>query len=195
MPGEKKLIPYKVEKGNRPKIEEVIENCLDGDLQAAAMDFAVWMRENKMPIKLCTSTTRSQRADYMKEPICNILIFNENDWNKVGGHNEGDPQYYKIAPWLIMLDMYEHRIAEEKLDSIKWNHYRPCNCADRSKCWSKGVDRSILNKEFTHICWFDRPLVINPDEKTIEEIKRLLLLEKQARDDYGQRPLAPQFRS
>jgi len=194
MPEEKRVIPYKAGKGNRPKIEEVIECCLSGQLQAPALDFVRFMRENGMPLRIKSSSTRSQRADYMKEPICNIFVYDENDWDKVDKHSEGDPQYYTISPFLIMFDMYEHRIAEERLDSIQWDSFRPCNVCNKD-CWSKGVDRTALNKEFTHICWFMRPLVKNPDEEQLDGMKRLLLLEKQARDEFGQRPLAPQFRS
>jgi len=195
MPHEKQIIPYKTAKGNRPKIEAVIENLLNDDLRKPALEFTNWMRTQEMPFKACnSSSTRGRAADYMKEPICNILVYHENDWDKVDKHNEGDPQYYKISPWLIMLDLYEDRIIEEKLNKIKWDSYRPCDCVDRSRCWAKGIDRTVLNKDFTHICWFMRPTVINPDEKTLGEIKKLLLLEKQARDEYGKRPLAPHFR-
>jgi len=42
------VIPYKVEKGNRPEIELVIENCLDDELRKPALAFASWMRKEKM---------------------------------------------------------------------------------------------------------------------------------------------------
>jgi len=193
MPNEKTVIPYKVQKGNRPKIEEVISSCLDGDLQKSALEFAQFMRDNKIPFKIRSSSTRGQRADYMKEPICTINVYHESDWDKVDSRSEGDPPSYTISPFLIMFDLYENRIAEEKLDNIKWDHFRPCNDCGPN-CWCKGVDRTALNKEFTRICWFDRPSVINPDAAQIDAMKRLLLLEKQARDEFGQRPLAPQWR-
>ena len=51
------MIPYKVQKGNRPEIEEVIASCLDGELRDNALDFAMWMRGMKMPFKIRSSNT------------------------------------------------------------------------------------------------------------------------------------------
>ena len=90
MPEEKKVIPYAVQKGNRPKIEEVIEYCLDGGLRVAALDFAAFMHESKMPFKIYTSTTRGQRASYKGKIICNIFVYAENDWEHVDQHNPGE---------------------------------------------------------------------------------------------------------
>ena len=47
MSDEKKYIPYVVKKGNRPKIEDVIDYCLDGDLKKSALDFAMYMCEKQ----------------------------------------------------------------------------------------------------------------------------------------------------
>ena len=91
MSEEKKVIPYAVQKGNRPKIEEVISACLDGEMKQSALDFAAYMRDNQMPFKLHTSTTRSQRADYGGEHICNIIVYGEDDWKHVDRHSQGDP--------------------------------------------------------------------------------------------------------
>ena len=46
IPDETKNIPYKVRKGNRPTIEEIIAYCLDGELKNAALNFAAFMSEN-----------------------------------------------------------------------------------------------------------------------------------------------------
>ena len=195
MADEKRIIPYKVEKGNRPKMESVIENCLDDELRKPALAFANWMREQKMPFKAChTSTTRVRRSDYMKEPICDIYVFHESDWNKIDKRNEGDPQEYGISPWLILFDLYEHKIANEGLDKIKWDRHHVCSNCAVGDCWGKGTDRTALNKQFMNLCWFNKPTVVNPDAKTIDEVKRLLLLEQQAMDEYGKPPRHPKFR-
>jgi len=91
MPEQKPFIPYKVQKGNRPKIEEVITSCLDGALQTAALDFATFMRESISPFKLHTSTTRSQRADYNGYEICSIIVHGDDSWKYCNGYKEGDP--------------------------------------------------------------------------------------------------------
>jgi len=98
MSREKDVVPYKVQKGNRPKIEDVIAYCLDGDLRIAASEFTAYMRDNKMPFKVSVSTTISQRTDYKGEPICNIMVYGETGWEHVDRHNQGDLAYWTVTP-------------------------------------------------------------------------------------------------
>ena len=179
---DKKIIPYKVKKGNRPKIEEVISSCLDGDLRSTALDFAAFMRENKMPLKLYTSTTRSQRAIYKGRLICHVIVFAENDWDKVGNHNLGDPQYWNLSIILDETEKYKEIIESENLSDIQWNEVFYCGCKDKSHCINPGVDRTALNEKFKNLCCWRGPYVRNPNEANIMKVKRLLKLEQKARD-------------
>ena len=43
MPNEREIIPYKVEKGNKPNIDEIIEHCIYGKIQENAKNFIVWL--------------------------------------------------------------------------------------------------------------------------------------------------------
>ena len=182
MPEEKKVIPYKVQKGNRPKIEEIFEHCLHGKLRETALDFAQFMRENEMKSKLYTSTTRSQVVMYKKEPICNIGVYAEEDWNKINERNEGDPQSLTITLRLHNYDKYKNKIVSEKLDKIKWNEASKCK-KDCLTCCYRGINRVELNVEFKDICWWISTTLFDSDKSQIDAVKRLLLLEKQARDE------------
>ena len=195
MPIENKVIPYKVQKGNRPKIEEVISCCLDGDLRETALNFAMYMRENKMPFKLNTSSTRSQRADYNGERICQIIVYDEEDWKNVWKNIRFDNvsgKHWSISLCLTNINKYKEKIINEKLqlvfgDIIYWCKYGgqgsgkgPC---DPDKSCAGGRDLTIFGDGYNGICMWLWPPVQDPDDKTIKTIKRLLELEKQARDE------------
>jgi hypothetical protein len=196
MEREKKSIAYKVQKGNRPKIEDVIACCLDGDLRIAAIDFAVWMRENKMPFKLNTSTTRSQRADYNGDRICHILVYDDEvDFNHVDRHYPGDPQYWSVSPCLWHWEEYEEVIVSEEWHSIFWDNMRYCNnCGSKGRDAGKipqqpcagGVSKTFFGKDFTGLCKNSTPAfttIRNPDDAAVKAIKRLIELEQKARDE------------
>ena len=186
MSEEKKAIPYKVQKGNRPKIEEVIAYCLNGELQKNAIDFTMWMRENKMPFNLYTSNTRSYRVDYKKWTFCYMFFHHLDDDN-----NEhippGTPSHVKISPTLILFNRYKDIIISENLTNIKWeeDQFHGCNpCRNgNGGCGHKGVDRTIFNENFKLICKWRGLQVKNPDTITFEIIKKLILLDKNAKDE------------
>ena len=192
MTDERKIIPYKVEKGNRPKIEDVISYCLDGDLQKSALNFTTFMNENKMPFKVCTSTTRVQRANYKGEQICHIRVYGENDWEHVDQHHPGDPSYWTVSPNLLHIAKYNSTIITEGLQNILWDNLFYCKnydgnivigCNPNKRC-AGGRTLTMLGKEFKHICWCRSNAIIrNPDETMFNGIKRLIELEQQARID------------
>ena len=187
MENEKKSIAYKVQKGNRPKIEDVIACCLDGELRAVAMDFAVWMRENKMPFKLYTSSTRSQRAAYKNTPICNIIVCIDGD-----NFLSGELKYWSLALNLVHMEKYEPIIRDEGL-RIEFNskisfcgHSRHGNgktACDPDKICVGGRDMTVFGDGYDGICKWLWPFTENPDEAAVKIIKRLLELERQARDE------------
>jgi len=190
---EKKLIPQKVQKGNRPKIEEVIAFCLDGELQKNAIDFTMWMRENKMPFKLYTSNTRSYRVDYKGWTLCYIFLHHIDDQNC--NIHQGKPSFIKISPTLQLLDTYKDIVVSENLTDIKWDDdvfsytckwddafastFTPCG----NGCGRGSVDRTMFNKDFKYICRWRGLKVHNPDKAAFEILKRLLKLDQMARDE------------
>jgi len=87
-------------------------------LREAALDFADFMREHGMVSKIYTSTTRAQVVLYQKEAICNIQVYAEEDWKKVGRQKDGNPQNFSITLRLHRYEVYKDRIADEKLDNL-----------------------------------------------------------------------------
>ena len=189
MSEEKKVIPYKVQKGNRPKIEEVISACLSGDLKDTALDFAIFMRENKMPFKLKSSSTRMQVAEYKSEHICHVFIYAEDDWQYGDQHNQGDPQYWSVTPILNNINKYEGLLMNQEMQNILWNNINYCRhyngngigCNPNKGC-AGGRDLTLLGKKFNGIAYcYPHSRIKNPNATAIANIKKLLELEQKAR--------------
>lgn len=163
---------YKDKKATKPKIEDVIPECLDGDVQKTALDFVAYLRINKMsPI---WATGNSWKSSNKGKGICYVKI----DQNKL-----------LIIPLLDHLNRYKELLINENLQSFIWNNiiYYPCkNCnprcptgRDRS---ATERDRTILGKKFNNFCTGRTPVYFyNPDEVTINFIKKLLVLESKER--------------
>jgi len=143
----KKDILYKVQKGNRPKIEEVISACLDGHLHDIAMDFAVWMRENNLTFKLYTSNTRSHTVGYGDMALCRTFIQSEeemkdNHWLKWDGS-----QYFGITVFLRDIGSYNNAVAAVELNDFIWNNIKHCGQCN-SKCTGERTV-TIFGKELS----------------------------------------------
>ena len=180
----KKDIPYKVQKGNRPKIEEVISFCLDGELREAALGFAAWLRENSLKITLHSSTTRGHNVKIDGEYLCLMLFYGEHDWNHVGKHYPGDPPYWSVSPVLLRWAEYEEIIVSEGWQGIFWDNMRYCNnCLSLERC-TGAVSKTFFGRDLEGLCKPSTPArttIRNPDEAMLSAIKRLILLEKTAR--------------
>jgi len=179
----------RTQKVNKPKIEDVIPVYLDGDMRKIALDFAAYMRENKMQPVWCLSN--AWKAVYKGKCICYIRMpsgpyDNQFDQPRMP---EGDRSrnFWVVTPYLNHISEYEWVIMEEGLhDLISENLYRCNSChPDRDDCALHRKDtRTILGNEVNGLCW-GRPAYWfwNPGEAEINCIKRLLELEKKARTE------------
>ena len=183
------------QKKTRPQIENIIPEFMDGDMKRSALDFAAWLRENKMSPGWA-GFTNAWKAANKGRTICYIKL------GAGSGASNIRNNIWVVAPFLENLDKYEDKVIGENLQGLLWDnvfycvqkpkeslppeeirHYAltyPCNiwnCAP-------GKDMTVCGKELTNICrngnrqhfWFH-----DPDEKTLNAIKRLLELEKEAR--------------
>ena len=191
MQTEREYIPHRVGKGNRPKIEEIICYCLDGNLRQSALDFASWLRENGMKITLHSSTTRGHNAKYKDKYMCLMLFESSDEWKYVKNRTPDDLQYWSVNMQLWNFSKYENIIRNEGLAQLSW---KPNYCAHKKQpdkplinntcnaCSVKGVDKLVFGEDFLQCC-IGFPAVKNPDEAELARIKRLLVLEKEARDN------------
>jgi len=171
----KKIIPYLVQKGNRPTVEEVITYCLYGELRKTALDFVVYMRENNMSFKLCTSTTRGQKIDN----IGYIFMYGPDDWKHSDKHKQGDSPYWGINTSLVM--QHEDIIISGDMQNLFWDKITYCINCDDSCAGAKDV--TLLGKGFVNVC--SRCKIhdfYNPDGETLEGLKQLFVLVKKKTD-------------
>ena len=158
----------------KPKIEDKIPKQLDGDMQKIALDFVVWLRQNKMTLS-SAGFRDAWKANCKGKMICYVKLRN-NEREKTSK--------WVVYPNLAHFGEYEHILVEEGLQNIIWENV--CNCfVCRPECSMKNSrDKIILGKVCEKLCGSRHPLwFFDPNEETIDCIKRLLELEKQARDE------------
>jgi len=160
-----------VQKGNRPTIEEVITYCLYGELYKTALNFVAYMRENNMPFKLCTSTTRVQKI----ENIGYIFMYGPDDWMHSDKHKLGDAPYWGINTSLVV--QHEDIIINEGLQNLFWDKTIHCINCDDSCAGAKDV--TLLGKCFVNVCFRTKIHdFYNPTGATLDGLKQLFVLVK-----------------
>lgn len=187
MPEEKKLTPAQQQAKDKPLIEDIIPVHLDGDVRNRAVGFVAYMRENKM--KPVWASMYTWKCVYKGKGICSIRIAISGERGYSG------PPTWVISPNIEHISMYEESILSEGLQNIIWDNLgycKRCYLCDGSsqKLKAAGLppvhvgDCVVLGKEIKGLC-LGRPCVgvFNPDEAAVNGIKRLLELEKKARDD------------
>lgn len=169
-------------KHKRPKVEEWVKYCLDGEKREQILDFVEWAREMGFKHKIHSTNNSGHNVFYNNEYMCRMMI-----------HAKESPTllYWEITPCLIHLDLYTETINNEDLGNIPW---KPNYCIHKKQpnktlinntcnaCSIKGVDRLAFGEDFVQCC-VSFPAVENPDNAELERIKRLLILEKEARDN------------
>ena len=181
-------ISYTVQKNGKRKIEDFIPEYLDGDKNETAFDFVAHMRENKMSFGWA-GFTNAWKANCKGRCICYINI-GVDEW--------------LVTPYLEHIKEYEDQIINEGLQNFVLDNVIYCAHAYKYKrsegspqikhvglnypcnIWgcAPGKDITVCSKELTNICrngnrqhfWFH-----DPDEATLDAIKKLLEFEKAAR--------------
>jgi hypothetical protein len=172
----------KKQRAIKAKIEDVIPEYLDGDNKKNALEFVAYMRANKMqPAWL---SANFWKAMCKGKSICYIRLpkGDMRSWLLP----EETTNAWTVTPALNHLDAYEDSIIKEGLQSIIWENIYYCRnvllgICNSHKC-APGKSGTILGKEFKNVCHHNQGLwFLNPDETTIDCIKKLLELEQKAR--------------
>jgi len=151
------------------KIEERINNVLSGDTLNNALDFAAFLRANELSPELHDSGD-GWSILYRNDSIGFILV---NGVAEIPG------------PWTVWFnscDFGDNGSVDDDLKETAWAHAsicghfssggKVCGCGDQP-----GFHRTIFGKVFENRC--HSPLMFtNPDAKTLEHVKRLMLMLK-----------------
>jgi len=169
---------YKEQKTIKPKIEDVIPEWLGGDMKQNALDFVAWLRANKM--SPAWASANSWKANYKGKGICYIkLLYSNRDDDK-------NRQYaWVISVYYSDRKKYDALVESEGL----LEHFREkiwyCNCTIGGlpqNCGSR-ADVTILGKEIKDVCGHYYPMYFcDPDATVIDSIKKLIVLERKARN-------------
>jgi len=172
MSEEKTLTLYQQQKATKPSIEDIIAEIIpDGDVKKAVLDLAAYLRANKMSLRWYggnewTAINKGKR-------ICRIAL--GNIWWSGKCSN-----YWHVNLKLTKMSEYEESAMNAGMQKIIWDNIKYCN--NCSGC-APGREMTISGREFKGICHDMFLIIFDPDEATVDGIKRLLELEKKARAD------------
>ena len=179
---------------SKPKIEDFIHEYL-GDMQKNALDFVAYLRANKMSISKYSKEL--WMVKYKSIRMCFIKLYMENEYDTLP---DGNYPAWSINPNLIInnshkyLNDNENLIISEGLQNIIWDNLIRCRfgeqgegkgCSPGKACGNGTKVFTVIGKKITGVCsgceWTTG--INDPDETTINGIKRLLELKKKAIDD------------
>jgi len=194
---------YQQQKATKPPIEDVIPDYLEGDMAELALDFAAYLRENKM--KPSWVLTNQWRAVYKGRQICRVTMYQKHMLNDAKYQSSSCKKFkWIITIYLENIKKYEQTIINENLQRFVWDNVFYCvqkplessppeelrNYASNYPCniWgcTPGKNIMVCGKELTNVCrngnrqyfWCHDPV-----ETTVNAIKRLLELERTAREE------------
>ena len=145
---------------SKPKIEDVMHEVLEGDTLKNGINYVAWLRENKMSPQW--SATNSWKIAYKAHNVCNI--------NLSGSYHNLETGSWRVRAFI---GEYENSLLEEFKEIILKNiEY----CTKCNTC--RGRRMTIFDKELNNVC--GRLHFINPDVKTLECIKLLISMRKNA---------------
>ena len=173
----------RVQKVEKPRIEDVIPKYLDGDIKKDALNFAVYLLENKM--KLAWAVTNGWKVmhkgkviGYIRLPMYeshfrNLKQVEETDWK----------ESWVFTPYLHNLSKYEDLVIAQNLKEFVLNGLHYCVPCLHRFC---ATERTIFGNKTKNLCLGDlyggmALWYVNPKEAEISCLKKLLEFEIQAR--------------
>ena len=160
----------------KPAPEDLIPYCLDGDkgMIELALDFVAHLRATNKA-RLCWFARNAWRIKLKGENLCALSTGFAGWWS------DNDHKWW-ICCNASNVNMYESILADEGLQDFILDNITQCRlCNPKGKCGNqKSV--TVLGKEFL-ICGDVSIGVWDPGEKAVKRMKRVIELEKAARDE------------
>ena len=150
-------LSFQEQKALKPKIEDFILECLNGETQQTALDFVAYVKSMKMNPRWSHKNAWDVR--YKNGGVCKIYVW-DGGWLIRPSFN------YNYDDALMAF------LAENKLQEIIWNNIGHCRACQKSRCAIKS--KIILGKEFKDVCKCVLFQFQNPNPATIECAKKLV---------------------
>ena len=196
------IYPFWEQNKTKPMIEDVLPHYLEGENLRIALDFIVYLRENKIKPTWTVQngwagTNKGKPLYWIRLPQVKSHLDAEspthNHFRTIKPSDKTNwTKSWVITPYFLNLNAYENIILNEGFNNFYLDniHYCRPNCKSNGEPGNKscypGVNRKLFGNEVKGICtgshygvmmaWF-----ANPNEAEIKQIKRLLELERQAR--------------
>jgi len=149
-------LSFKEIKALKLKIEDEIPKFLDGEMKQTALDFVAYARANKMQPNW--QSTNTYGANYKGKGTLRITL-SKGSWRV----------FYCIGR--NSLALYEEEIVEANLQDVVTANINFCHCG--ASC-GPGKDTMFFGKEYSNVCRNIPVIYINPGEKELDCIKKIL---------------------
>jgi len=143
-----------------PKFEDTVVFYLENtEDQEIALEFAAWLRKNRISPKTGTHGY-NWYIDIKGKHVCSIKMYNDA---------------WYIIPWYngILNDV----LAVEEIKEVIWNNMSECMGCNYG-CKPNFIDINLFGREIKGICRCFYLRIRNPDTRTVEIIKEILLARK-----------------
>ena len=171
-------------KGKTPPLEDVIGFYIENESdKKRALDFTEWLRKNK----LSPSAGNNGYNWYVKFNYINQNIVKDGKEHRSSYHGV----YIKLFndTWHILpsKDILEQVLLRDELKDVIWNSLFPCYGCNYG-CFEQvhGSERNkiLFGREVSikGICFRQPLLFTNPDDKTLDILKEILLNRKKSND-------------
>jgi len=150
---------YQDQKKTKPKVEDVINNSLDGDQKQAALDFVAFIKLYKMTPQWASAN--SWAVSYKGKRVCYI---------KVGDYVSGDGSWC-IRPSVDYDDALFTFIETAGLTEIIWGNLHYCRACGRC---APGRSVTVFGREFDKVCNAILFEFHDPDAATLDCAKKLV---------------------
>lgn len=157
-----KTSKYEEQKETKPRIEDMVNNYLYGQLKNDAIDFVNFLKTNKLSPQW--ASTNSYALSYKSRRVC-IIKINEEEWTL----------------WLNTQynDEFNACFAGEQEDMQKILLSQLVYCHSCGKC-APGHNITILGKKTQNACYCPVIRLTNPNQLELNCAKKLVLLRKTA---------------
>ena len=149
-------------------VEDVIKNSgLSEDLKKSHLEFCRFLKDNGFSI---------EPEGHTEDNVSGWIILHMTEC-------VGHTNYTNAGVWIDTCDFSDSDLADDALKETAWAHVRICehfsSGGKQCGCGNQpGSNKMIFGKKFENLC-FALLEFLNPDAKTLEDIKKLMLLFKQ----------------
>lgn len=159
------------EQKSHVKIEDTINEILEGELRENALNFVAYLNADKLspvplPYEMDNGKTIGYKIPYNGHFLGWILINEDGNW------------CFQIFNYLDFGEGVHSEERDEKFKETVYAHVKICGSPCYDECW-RAKDVKIFGKEFKSVCSQHSRDFVNPDSQTIAHIKKLIHYSKQ----------------